>query len=153
MQNEPLSSQTTQRITDILAEVIPIRPFRAALLDVAIAAGGKLECAGIVIYSDYQSGPLNLGTKVTELQTILMQLAWPLKIRYGEIVNKAHFYLDYGAWKLHYSLRHDEDYQWLQTCPPSDANYQSLTELERQQITSWVGLPENHPRPWVTPNK
>lgn len=146
-----LKPHTTQQIADIIADAVPFRPFRAVIVDIAIQHGGTLEYQGLVIHSDYKTSPIDLKHCLKHLQMHLLQQIWPVKQSTGDAFNKAQFILDYGTWKLSYCLGYDEDYQWLQSCPPNRSpRHKTISKEDQRQIASWMGLPEDHPRPWLT---
>lgn len=137
-----------QSITNILVAAVGVVPYRTVIVDICLLRGGQMRYDGVVIHEDYRTQPIDLGAWQEELSALLLSQTWALHDQTEGAFNKAHFILDYAAGKLHYTVHHDADLQWLQTCPPDDPHYLALTDSEHQQITSWLGVLKETPIPW-----
>lgn len=64
--------------------------------------------------------------------------------------NKYKFTLNHdGTFDIEF--KYDEDYAYMKSLDADSDEFDELLELDLlDQLESWEGLPEDHPRPWVT---
>lgn len=145
--------QLLQHLATNIVKSIDEPSWKSAYIEVCIsdkASRSTIATGGYFISDDTTDHDFQIGPEFDLIETSFRLYELSKKTPNDNPFNKYKFTLNNdGTFDIEF--KYDEDFAYMKSLDADSDEFDEFLELDvTDQIESWEGLPEDHPRPWVS---